>query len=62
MLSVEYNQWLNINNLSSLCDPLTLALILFFKKTNSSFSNVFVFYLFVFFLFILLFTKKKKTI
>ncbi len=48
----------------SLFDPLTLALsilILFFKKkTNTSFSNLFAFYLFVFFLFIIQLTKAKK--
>ncbi len=51
--------------LPSLFDPLTLSLsflILFFKKikTNTSFSNLFLFYLFVFFLFIMQLTKAKK--
>ncbi len=48
--------------LPTLFIPLTLALsflILFFKK-NTSFSNLFVFYLFVFFVFIIQLTKAKK--
>ncbi len=50
-------------SLPSLFDPLTLALSilnLFFKKNNTSFSNLFVFYLFVFFLFIIQLTKAKR--